>query len=558
MKKLLLKVILLILFYPKNPCWAQSAAQQAQRDNLRQLRQQEEQRRLEEIRSEFSRQKAQQAKQKGQGTKTASPRFLVKRIEVARSAILSRKEIAVVVKKYQGKYLSISELQLIVRDLNQLYTKHQGNLSRAVLPPQKIKNGVVKIILVESKLGKIIFEKAQFTSQEYLRWALPIDRNKTTNFKDLEDIFIRFNKTHNNVRVRSRLRPGSGFNETDVIIKVIENKRWGAGTFIDSEGTESTGTIRYGLTLQNSSLVGFDDQIIVGTTKSEGQFAGFISYDFPFSPFGTRAKILYSKSEQDVVGGSLSDLNIQGGSSFLSGKLTHPLLANNTWKVSVGGELSASESSSLLGAFELENNGRKYAPEFSLNKYDARGAWIFHFNFQRILKRSSTAGTPIERRWLSKWVGNLTRYHILSPKLSLVARFSTQYSPNFSLPISEQFALGGSNNISYELSTFSGDQGHALGVEAQYTVDWEKYIPPYFQASNMKAYLALQEGQATSYNLDGSVLEESGAIISMAIGVRSQFTNYASAELSIPLSLNTGNHSNRKTRGLLFSLKGHY
>ena len=116
-------------------------------------------------------------------------------------------------------------------------------------------------------------------------------------------------------------------------------KRWGGNIFIDNEGSESTGKLRYGTMLQSGALLGFDDQAIVGLTKSSGQISGFISYDFPFTPIGTRAKVLYSKSKQDVVGGSYSELGIEGGASFFSARATQNIwtsrahVAENLWRV---------------------------------------------------------------------------------------------------------------------------------------------------------------------------------------------------------------------------------
>ena len=111
------------------------------------------------------------------------PRFLVKKISVGKSKLLKKEEINQIVKKYEGKYLNVSELQLIIRDFNNLYSGKEAGLSRAVLPPQKIKNGLVRIILVEGRLGVVVFENTKYTSQEYLKWAFPISsQGKNLNF----------------------------------------------------------------------------------------------------------------------------------------------------------------------------------------------------------------------------------------------------------------------------------------------------------------------------------------------------------------------------------------
>ena len=293
------------------------------------------------------------------------PRFLVKKISVGKSRLLKKEEIDGVVKKYEGKFINISELQLVIRDLNNLYVGKKGGLSRAVLPPQKIKSGVVQVILVESRLGAVIFEDTKYTSRDYLKWALPIKSgDEGLSFTSLEKKFLRFNIIHKGMRVSSELRPGKNFGETDVIVKISEMKRWGGSIFLDNEGSQSTGQIRYGAIFQSGAALGFDDQVIAGATKSSGQVSGFLSYDFPFTPVGTRGTVLYSKSKQDVVGGSYSDIGLEGGATFFSARVTQNIWADKSLVIETFGELSSSDSVSLLGGFELETSNLKYSSRF--------------------------------------------------------------------------------------------------------------------------------------------------------------------------------------------------
>lgn len=528
--------------------------QQAPENTLRDLRQEEEQKRLQEAQSEFDRGRSLREKRIRQQRATG-PRFLVKRIIVNRGGSKNKEGISKILKKYEGKYLNVVELQEVVGDLNNLYKDKKGGFSRAILPPQKIKDGVVKIIIIESKIGKIIFKNTQYTSLDYLKWALPIKTDKDTNLGELEKTFIRFNKTHNSIYVTSGLKAGGEFNETDIVINTNESKRWSFGASLDNEGSEATGSMRYGLTGQNSSLLGIDDQFVVGINKTSGQNSTFVSYDFPFTAFGSRFKGLYSQSNQNIVDGSFSDLDIEGKTSYLSGRVSHPLFVNKAWKVVWANEMSYNIGKNMLSIFDLETTTRKYLSQIEVNKQDSRGAWIFDFAFSQAMTRSGLNGTTTTRETYQKWTGRLSRYQYLTKNVSLITKLSGQYTSDHFLPTSERFSIGGNNNLSYESAEFLGDQGHVTELELQYSAGWDRYMPPVLRPAYLKFFTSLQIGNTTLYQTDGSELLKKVGVASFALGVRSQITKRFNLSLTGAIPINHGRHRSHDARYFLLKFK---
>ena len=546
-------LILTFIFCSNLQSWAQGRVEKVQSEIFQQLKRDEKREQDKKIRSNLIRDSKQKKRQKN--ITNIGPQFLIKRIVVGRSKLLSPKEIAQVTKKYEGKYLSIAELQLIIQDINKLYVEKKGALSRAVLPPQKIKNGIVKIILVESSLGKVIFENTKYTSQDYLRWALVIDKNKNLNFKNIENIFFKFNKLHRSMKVSSQLQPGDGFGETDILIKIKEAKRWSGGVFWDNEGSDSTGINRYGLNFQSISLFGFDDQAILGGSKSKGQKSGFLSYEFPFSPFGSRAKLIYSYSTQNIVDGAFADLNIKGSSSFLSTRITQNMLVNRFFSLDGFLEIVTSHSNSLLGGFKLENNTFKYSPGLFLNIYDSKGAWALDASFHQILKRGSTDGIPNDRVWYTKFPWSLSRYYVFTSDLTLSGKFSTQIVLDDELPASEHFPLGGLNNMAYHTAAFTGPRGHVWELRAEYDGILNKYTPSSLSFLRHKTFLALQRGSVKTMD-DNSEMGNSGSVMSLSFGLETQISSYLQGELIFPLAL--AGSKERDVRSFVFALRGQF
>ena len=515
--------------------------QQSQKNTMEKLNFLEKQKLLKSFKSHTKQGRVQKKKKKYIGH-----RFLVKRIETSQSRILTKKEIHSVTQKYEGHYLNVTGLLKIIQEINLLYEKKVGGLSRAVLPPQKIKQGLVKIILVENKIGKVIFNGIDRTSLSYLKWALPLHKDRAMNLKKLEQTLTRFNKTHQSIKITSSLTPGKQFSETDMIIRVKEFPPFKFSSFLDNHGAQSTGTLRYGLTFQSGSLMGIDDQLVLGFTKASGSLNGFGSYDVPLAPWGTRIKALYSKSQQNLVEGPFSDLEIEGKSSFFSGEITHPLFITRNWQIKTTLTVNHHSNENAVGLFASKNTERQYISELNVQKYDSKGGWVLDIGFHRIVKNNSIMNSITKRRWYKKWLAGVTRYQLLNREFTMVAKITGQHTSDSSLPISQQFQLGGSNNLSYESSEFSGHKGQSAEVELQYDVSWENSLKTLLPNADFKLYSSLQWGRISSSGSGDNLSAET-----IALGLHSRLTSWSHLKITMATPLRNKHPKANKRHFLL-------
>ena len=190
--------------------------------------------------------------------------------------------------------------------------------------------------------------------------------------------------------------------------------------------------------------------------------------------------------------------------------------------------------------------------------YDSRGAWVAEGSLERVLKKSMTNDNPTHKKWYTKVPWTLTRYYVLSPKISFVGKLSSQYSSDNSLPVSEQFSLGGRNNLAYESASFSGAEGYSFGTEVQYRPDWgkyfDRYIPKGWGGGDVRGVLSYQQGSVTYYDAEGKEMGDSGYVGSLTAGVKFRLTSHMTGELNVPLAL--GGHSDREKKSFLFVLRG--
>ena len=123
-------------------------------------------------------------------------------------------------------------------------------------------------------------------------------------------------------------------------------------------------------------LIGFDDQLITGYTRTDGSKSGYVSYDFPVSPFSTRGRLLYSRGAQDIVGGEFAVLGVTGRSEFASAKLTQPVFVSKNWRIDIDAEYSKNSSETDVVGVIQENDVDKKSIGININKLDSKGAWL--------------------------------------------------------------------------------------------------------------------------------------------------------------------------------------
>ena len=81
----------------------------------------------------------------------STDKFLLKQVQFDASQILTPDQLRAAVRPYEGKTVTLADLDTLVASLNQTY-KGLGYITAiAALPPQKVVNGTVRIQLVEAR-----------------------------------------------------------------------------------------------------------------------------------------------------------------------------------------------------------------------------------------------------------------------------------------------------------------------------------------------------------------------------------------------------------------------
>ncbi|WP_114325053.1 ShlB/FhaC/HecB family hemolysin secretion/activation protein [Candidatus Colwellia aromaticivorans] len=467
-------------------------------------------------------------------TKPAAGRTIfVKRFEVSESEVLTVENISQLTDKYVNRKLDISQIITLVNEINQLYATKTQIVARAILPKQKVSDGVIKIQLIESTLGKIELEGNTYTRDSSLRDSISLDTGELIHLNELDENLVSFNRW-NDIKLKASLQPGETYGTTDVIVVVDESQQYSLNVFADNAGRETVGENRAGFTMKVASLFGFRDRLIVGASSSHGSTNVWGSYEIPIDNTGTRFVLSYDGGDIEIVDGELKPLNVTGDSSNVGFSVVKPIATERSydWDLSVG--FVRKSSKSYFDDVELVSTiARDVIFNTHLRFFDEYGTWL---TSHAITLGDSEA---VEQRDYIFYTGSLVRLHYFDYGDRLLVRASWQLSDTDDLPSFDQITVGGMASVrGYTEGLLTGDRGYKMSAEYTHPLGiTDKFI------HDVNVFAFLDHGAAFPYRGDnGSSSKSEDFLVSIGGGLEFDIMNDFSIKVSYGVPLKNKSH----------------
>lgn len=467
---------------------------------------------------------------------------------VEESAILAPEEIRAVLAPYEGKTLSLADLFEAVAGLNKLYEARGMPTARAFLPPQEVKDGQVRIRLIESRVGEIHLGPANQVSKDFVDQRLDLEPGDLMSVSRLEADLVRFNRLHE-VQLRASVAPGKAPGTTDVLLEAAEPARNQFSLFVDNAGRYTVGEERLGFTARRLGLTGRGDSLMFTATFSEGSDSYYLGYSVPLTSRDLKLDVSYSNGGIKVVEGAFVPLDVSGASQDFTVGLTQPLVVETQRLWKLYGRLSAKESISKFGGATQQN------VDLRVLTLGVSGEWLAEES-TRTLDANVALGL--------KEVGGEDRFAVyrlngawmmrLSPRSQLLLQGSLQYSPDDLLPASEQFQLGGSASVrGYSEGLLSGRHGYLMSAEWRYAFaqDTEPSPQPSAAIPRVTGLLFLDHGGAFPYRpAPQKQITNDDFLTGAGLGMLLDWQGRATARLALgwPLNSNPGEVKERQPR----------
>jgi hemolysin activation/secretion protein len=427
--------------------------------------------------------------------------FFVRRIEFEpRSQLLKPDELEALAAQYRDRALRLSDLRELVARINQLYRTRGIVTAQAMLPPQEIKDGVVRIRLVEGRVGRIRLEGNDSTHADYVTDRLRLRPGMLMDLRALETDLLRFNRS-NDAQLSAQLGPGQTFGETDLAVAVREPQRNDLRVFADNAGSEPTGESRLGAAYLRRSVTGHRDELSLSLVRASGHEGYYGTYGFPVGRLGTRVTLGLFEDRTEIKEGPAAALGVTGRASAQTLSLRHP-----AWVAPARGldalisykrrETENRISGTPLGEAELY----AWSASAELQWANAAVSWLASAEYVK----GSNAEAGLADQSYALWRAAVRRNQAIGSSWSLFGGFTFQASSDELLPSSEQFYLGGESSVrGFGPAVLNGDQGYALNVELHRVLALARA-----EALRTSGFVFFDHGKVRPFRPAGSVATE--------------------------------------------------
>jgi hemolysin activation/secretion protein len=408
------------------------------------------------------------------------PLFELTGVTIEGATLLSRAALAEAWRPYIGKTVSQADLVAIAGKISDLYRAAGYHLSRAIVPPQDIEGGRVKIKVIEGRIVDIVVKGERVEKFGVRKLLAPIAAERVSRGATMERQLLLVNDLPG-VRIADSAIEEIG-TTTGRFRLIVTIESWSIFTQInlDNRGTAAIGPPQaFWATNFNSTLVSGDTLgVNFATVPSTPEELGFarLFYWVPIGIDGARIGAIGTYGEQrpgDIR--SQIDTVDRSGTFDLRGSIVPIRTKDSSLWLSAGFGIGEFYEDTIFGP-NFRDHIRAVNATADYQLHDGLDAW----NYLTVSIRqglpifgASARGDPFLSRFdgsgtFSKLTAYYTRYQPLVGPWSVKLAFAGQIAST-ALLASEEFYLGSAFGRGFWGLEFSGD--NAVGGSAELRFD---------------------------------------------------------------------------------------
>ena len=438
-------------------------------------------------------------------------RFIVKRFVLTGVNLVALEEVEQALKPWLNREIAFAELQKAMNAIESIY-REKGYLAQATLSPQVLRDGVVRIEVLEATLGSVIIDRAKegarFKTDFASSYVTTINQSgEPVNIDRISRSLTILNEVPG-VSAVSVLEAGEKQGETNLLV-TLKDTNWLMGRAeANNYGSRTTGQWQTSASESVNNISGYGDQAFVSGIYAQGSQYTQGSYNFPVGARGLRTNLSGSYLKYTNIG-EFALNGGEGSAAVLSAELSYPLLREQTTNLNVTARFdnkSYLNNNLATGIVVSQYTINNVTLGMSGNHFDGfLGGAVTTASLGAVLGRLSVSGrTPSNYGTFVDALGNANSYlpatfskltfnlrreqTLRRDKLFLSTNVSGQVA-NVNLNSAEQFYLGGPYGVrAYPVSQGGGSQGAMLNVELQQKLPYETTGFVFFDAGTVQQY----------------------------------------------------------------------
>jgi len=400
----------------------------------------------------------------------------IKKIVVEGATLLSEKALRAITSEYEGKDLALPEMQKIADKITAAYREKGYSTSRAYLPPQTIKDGVLTIKIIEGKVGKIDIKGNKYFSTALLEKKIKLKPKDYFDYDILQNSLTYINENPDR-NAKAILVPGVEPGTTDIVIEVKDKLPVHIGFDYDNFGSRYMEKNRWAFVYENNNFLGLDDRMYLKYQMSQKSLYSLKNVRYIY-PINEKTEIgAYYLHSRLVLGKEFRSLSAVGKANIAGLFLNRAVYSNRILDLRYNFGFDYKDIKNyLLNAESSRDEMRVVKNGLDIDVTDKFGRTIITPEIDVGIPRmwgGLTAKDPKASRVGSggqfvKGVFNFYRLQPMPFSSALLFKNSAQLS-NYNLTAAEQFQIGGAQSVrGYGPGEYAGDKGIYSAVELSF------------------------------------------------------------------------------------------
>lgn len=403
-------------------------------------------------------------------------KFVLKGVDIEGLTIYSTDDFKYSYEDSLDKETPLSLAWIIAEQVTQTYRNNGYFLSRAYIPEQNIKKGIIKIKVIEGYISQVTLPKEienNWIVQKYLENFL---LEKPTTMKNLENFVLKLNDLAG-YSFRSVISSADSGKEGEAKLTIIKTDKKGQGMIaVDNYASRYTGPHEM-IASYSTSFIPMQQTTVTGVSSiplDKMSYAG-INHAILVAPNTTLA-FDYSLS-QTYPKYSIDYLNIDSSANSFGTGLSYQIIRQRDENLSSSIKFdSINVFSKMTDSTLTSDHIRVIRTALNYSKSDRwNGYNLFDVTISRGINglESNNVNDPFVSRSgaepnFTKAEINLSRQQEINSKFSLLASSANQIASG-TLYSAEQFGYGGSSfGKAYDSSEITGDRGTKGSIELRY------------------------------------------------------------------------------------------
>ena len=406
----------------------------------------------------------------------------VTNFKIVGNTVYSTETLQNLLTPYIGQELTPALITEVSRILTQYYVERGYNASFARVVAGELRDGIVTILVTESKIARIEVDVKGYLAPGYVRSRIATRfKNQIFNIRTLEETVFLLTEDDNIETIDIEVsadpeRTGAVILQANVVAAPVVALR----TRFSNRRSPSIGSEEI-LSQVETGVFGIGDKLSAFYSYTSGSDGFGFNYNLPLGPKAGNLNVFYGQNANDLVEAPFNDLNADIDAEYVNIGYELPLISRPLQKLSIGVIGSFAEAtnilegrgSPLLRGADPNGNLTVSALRFPI-QYIARDGIRnivalrseLSIGIDALGATTSDTGEPDSR--FVAWRSSAQYLRLLAPDTFVFIRSSLQVAQD-SLPALEQVGLGGIDTVrGYRPSLAVGDNGLFISGELRY------------------------------------------------------------------------------------------